>query len=76
MRVDPNRWWCTFDKQIFNIKEIIMTDFDISDLTDNEIDDYWTQLTKECVHDVNAEEEASGLSVGEVLRRELGIEFD
>ncbi len=53
-----------------------MTEFDISDLTDNEIDEYWGQLTKECVHDVNAEEALTGLSVAEVLERELGIEFD
>ena len=53
-----------------------MTNFDISELTDDEIDTYWDQLTKECVHDVNAEEASTGLSVAEVLERELGIEFD
>lgn len=53
-----------------------MTDFDISELTDNEIDEYWDQLTKECVHDVNAEEATTGLSVAEVLEKELGIDFD
>lgn len=55
MRIDPNRWWCTFDKQIFIIKEIQMDKDEI----------YWTELITECCSEESDKE--SRESIKELL---------